>query len=81
MRGLRLLPPAALLLAVGTMGALAQSQPITSPQDAQCRNEARDRVFGAPNPRGLSLYALGTELYYACMKRLGGDPAKAHRRR
>lgn len=81
MSGLRLLSPAAVLVLAGVTGALAQNQPITSPQDGQCRDEARGQVFSAPNPRGLSLYALGTELYYACMKRLGAPTGKPSRRR
>lgn len=81
MSGLRLLSLAILFVMVGVGGALAQNQPITSPQDAQCREEARGRVFSAPNPKGQSLYALGTELYYACMKRLGAPTAKPSRRR
>ena len=68
------------LLAVGCAPAAAQSQPIKSPQDAQCRNEARDHVFTAPNPKGLSPYGLGAELYHACMRRLGAEPGRPSRR-
>ncbi|GJD52708.1 hypothetical protein OPKNFCMD_5474 [Methylobacterium crusticola] len=59
----------ALVLAVPSL-AVAQSEPlIQSPQDEVCRDEARDRVFGAPNPKGLALYDLGVELYENCMWR------------
>lgn len=60
--------------------ALAQNQPIKSPQDAQCRNEARDHVFIAPNPKRLSPYDLGASLYHACMRRLGAEPDRPVRR-
>ncbi|MCJ2023636.1 hypothetical protein [Methylobacterium sp. J-067] len=62
---------AAAVLAATCSGAVAQDQPITSPQDAQCRDEARDKVFAAPNPKGLTPFALGAEIYHACMRRLG----------
>lgn len=65
---------AAALLAAGSTDAVAQDQPITSPQDAQCRDEARDQVFTAPNPKGLTPFALGAEIYHACMRRLGAEP-------
>jgi hypothetical protein len=71
---------AAILLVLGASSASAQNQPITSPQDAQCRGEARDHVFMAPNPKGLSPYALGAELYHACMRRLGAEPERPRRR-
>jgi hypothetical protein len=61
-------------------GAAAQNQPITSPQDAQCRTEARDHVFTAPNPKRLAPYDLGASLYHACMRRLGAEPDRAPRR-
>ncbi|GJD48311.1 hypothetical protein OPKNFCMD_1028 [Methylobacterium crusticola] len=61
--------------------ALAQGEPpIQGPQDAACRDEARDRVFGAPNPKGLSLYNLGVELYQECMRRAQA-PANGSRSR
>ena len=68
------------LLVAGTMACAAQNQPITSPQDARCRDEARDSVFTAPNPKGLSPFAHGAELYHACMRRLGAEPRGAPRR-
>lgn len=70
--GIRTFMAAALLLG-GCIGAVAQDQPITSPQDAQCRDEARDKVFTAPNPQGLTPFALGAEIYHACMRRLGAE--------
>ena len=69
---------AAALLVVGI--APAQAQPIKSPQDATCRDEARNHVFSAPNPKGLTPYALGAELYHACMQRLGAEPRRPPRR-
>ena len=59
----------------GLGNAAGQNQPIQSPQDAACREEARANLFGAPNPQGLGLYQLGTQLYYACMKRTQGQTA------
>ena len=64
----------ATLLFAGCIGAVAQDQPITSPQDAQCRDEARDQVFTAANPKGLTPFALGAEIYHTCMRRLGAEP-------
>jgi len=65
---------AAVLLSLTSYVAVAQNQPITSPQDAQCRDEARDKVFTAPNPKALSPFLLGSEIYHACMRRLGAEP-------
>jgi len=72
---------AVVLSAAGLSGAFAQNQPITSPQDAQCRDEARDKVFSTPNPNGLSPFSLGAELYHACMRRLGAEPSRPSRQR
>jgi hypothetical protein len=72
---------AAVLLVLAASPVSAQNEPITSPQDARCRDEARDHVFTAPNPSGLSPYALGAELYHACMKRLGAEQDETPRRR
>lgn len=63
----------ATLFLAGAATAVAQNQPITCPQDAQCRNEARDQVFSAPNPKRLSPFDLGAEIYHACMIRLGAE--------
>ena len=63
----------ATLFLAGAATAVAQDQPITSPQDAQCRDEARDQVFSAPNPKRLSPFDLGAEIYHACMRRLGAE--------
>lgn len=58
-----------LFLAVsGATLALAEP-PIRSAQDAACRDEARDKVFTAPNPQGLGLEAVGRQIYNACMQR------------
>ena len=57
--------------------AYAQGQPpIQSPQDAACRQEAGNRVFSDPNPRGLDLYSLGRQIWYECMARA----ERSHRR-
>lgn len=61
--------------------ALAQNEPIRSPQDAACRDEAKGKVFGAPNPQRLSLYNLGTQLYHECMRRSGAEGSDARPRR
>ena len=68
---------AAVLFACGTLAASAQNEPIKGPEDAKCRDEARDLVFSAPNPKRLSPFDLGAETYHACMRRLGaeGKPA------
>ena len=70
--GVRFLFTAAVFAATCS-GAVAQDQPITSSQDAQCRDEAREKVFAAPNPKGLTPFALGAEIYHACMRRLGAE--------
>lgn len=74
----------ALLTLIVTFGlsasAVAQNQPIRSQQDAACRDQARDRVFGAPNPQGLSLYDLGAQIYRSCMKQSGGQSARKRTR-
>jgi len=63
--------------------AIAQdaSTPIRSPQDAACRNEARSQVFATPDPRGLGLYAIGRQIYVACMKRTQGGARRAGKSR
>lgn len=61
-----------------TGSALAQTQPpIKSPEDATCRDDARNRLLGAPNPKGLSPFDLGAQLYHECMRRLGAEGADA----
>ncbi len=67
----------ALGIAVALTGsALAQLQPpIKSPEDATCREDARSRLLGAPNPKGLSPFDLGAQLYHECMRRLGAEGA------
>ena len=62
----------AVLLALAWSGSASAEPPIESPQDAACRDEARGKVFGAPNPGGLTLYDLGSQLYHECMRRSGG---------
>lgn len=62
--------------------ASAQGQPpIKSAQDAACRDEAQSRVFGAPNPRGLSMYDLGAQLYQECMRRSQAGSSGSRRSR
>ncbi|TXM99419.1 hypothetical protein FV242_25560 [Methylobacterium sp. WL64] len=58
------------MLAVTTCGAVGQNQPFPSLQNAQCRGEARDKIFNTPNPKRLSPFLLGAEIYHACMRRL-----------
>lgn len=53
--------------------------PIKSPQDAACRNEARAKVFVTPDLGGIGLYAIGRQIYSACMTR--SQPRTARRRR
>ena len=77
MRGARTTLAAAVLLAVGTLTAFAQNEPIQGPEDAKCRDEARDLVFSAPNPKRLTPFDLGAEIYHACMRRLGAEPKTA----
>ena len=77
MSGTRTIFAAAILFAAGTIAASAQNEPIKGPEDAKCRDEARDLVFSASNPKRLSPFDLGAEIYHACMRRLGaeGKPA------
>jgi hypothetical protein len=76
-------PALAAALALAASGAAAQgeSTPIQSPQDAACRDEARSRVFSTPDPKGLGLYAIGRQLYFACMKRAQPGPRGRERAR
>ncbi|GJD58713.1 hypothetical protein [Methylobacterium dankookense] len=61
------------LVAAALSGGAARAEPpIRSPQDAACRNEARAKVFSAPNPRGLELEVIGRQIYHACMRRAKG---------
>lgn len=78
------------LVAVAILGGLAgsgstafaqgESTPIRSPQDAACRNEARAKVFATPDPRGLGPYAIGRQIYMACMRRAQPGPTRRPRR-
>ncbi len=65
-----LIPAAVALLVAAASPALAEP-PIKSPQDAACRDEARAKVFSAPNPEGLSLWDVGAKIYHACMATAG----------
>lgn len=67
---------------VGFLGIVSPTHaeaPIKSPQDAACRNEARAKVFVTPDPGGIGLYAIGRQIYSACMAR--SQPRTARRRR
>lgn len=64
-------------MAVGWQ-ALAEA-PIRSAQDAACRDEARDKVFTAPDPNGLGLQGVGRQLYMACMARSQGRKPRRSR--
>jgi len=68
---------AVVLFTADALSAAAQNQPIQGPEDAQCRDEARDLVFSAPNPKRLTPFDLGAEIYHACMRRLGAEPKAA----
>ncbi len=59
----------AVLLAM-IVGAPAQAE-AADPQPGRrgCRNEARAKVFSAPNPQGLELEEIGRQIYFACMAR------------
>jgi len=58
----------AAILALASGPALAFFEPpVTGPRDAACRDEARAKVFSAPDPEGLGLYATGKRIYMACM--------------
>ena len=70
------------MAAVGLLGIASPTHaeaPIKSPQDAACRNEARAKVFVTPDPGGIGLYAIGRQIYMACMTR--SQPRTARRRR
>jgi hypothetical protein len=70
------------MAAVGLLGIALPARaeaPIKSPQDAACRNEARAKVFVTPDPGGIGLYAVGRQIYTACMTR--SQPRTARRRR
>ena len=61
-------------------GPTAAQPPIQSPQDAACRDEARARVFSAPDPQGLGLHGVGRQIYAACMQRAKGKAGGARRK-
>lgn len=61
-------------------GAARAEPPIRSPEDAACRNEARAKVFSAPNPQGLELEEIGRRIYFACMDRVAKAAAPAAKR-
>lgn len=79
MSGARTTLVAAVLSVAGTLSATAQNEPIKGPEDARCRDEARDLVFSAPNPKRLSPFDLGAEIYHACMRRLGAEGEASRR--
>ena len=67
---------APILLALVSGGAAAFEQPpIQSPQDKSCRDEAAARVFETPDPGNLGVYAIGKQIYFACMQRADAAPA------
>lgn len=71
------------LCCLGAGGAAqAQQPPIQSPQDRACRDEAAGKVFNTPDPQRLGPYAIGRQIYMACMQRAAAPaPGKAARRR
>ncbi|ACL59814.1 hypothetical protein [Methylobacterium nodulans] len=58
----------------------AHAQPIKSPQDQACRDEARARVFSTPDPQGVGPYVIGRQIYMACMQRASHRASVPHRR-
>lgn len=65
---MRTILSALVLSALLTSVAFAQLEPpVQGPADAACREEARSRVFTAPNPNNLSLWDLGSQIWHACM--------------
>ncbi len=64
-----------------SMTAAQAEPPIRSAEDAVCRAEAKARVFAAPNPRNLPLEEVGKGIYFKCMDRIGGKPARKRGRR
>lgn len=71
---LAILAPVLLGLLTGRADAFEQP-PIQSPQDKACRDEAAGRVFETPDPQGLGVYAIGKQIYFACMQRAEAAPA------
>lgn len=65
------LVPAFLVLSISAAAAFSQP-PIQGPQDAACRAEAQSKVFSTPDPQGVGLFAIGKQIYTACMQRAGG---------
>ncbi|RVU15453.1 hypothetical protein [Methylobacterium oryzihabitans] len=63
-----------------TSRVLANEPPIQGPADAACREQARTQVFTAPNPNGLSLWDLGSQLWHSCMAAYHGRSPNADRR-
>ena len=70
-----------LLLAVCAPTGQARAEPpITSAQDAYCRDQARARVFSTPDPRNIGLHEIGRGIYKGCMRSVaGGKGRRGHR--
>jgi hypothetical protein len=64
----RLVAAILILSALPATNAFAWSEPpIKDARDAACRDEARSKVFTAPDPEGKGLFETGRRLYQACM--------------
>jgi hypothetical protein len=63
------------------LSGAAQAQPIQSPQDQACRDEATRRVFSDPNPQNLDPYARGRVFWNACMARGKGKATTGRKKR
>ena len=63
--------------------AAFEQPPIQSPHGKACRNEAAEKVLVAPDPNNLGVYAIGKQIYLACMARSDAAmtaPVKAARK-
>ena len=76
-----LIAPCFIILALAVPALAFDQPPIRNAQDAACRDDARSRVFSAPNPQGLSVWNLGAQLYYQCMARAGGTKGRTRQSR
>ena len=74
MTRLVVLAPVLLALCGGSAAAFEQP-PIQGPQDKACRDEAAGTVFETPDPDNLGAYAVGKQIYFACMRRAEASPA------
>lgn len=72
------------IAAVVSAGEVRAEPPVRSAQDAYCRDQARARVFSAPDPQNVGLHEVGRRIYQGCMRGLTrgqGRRARGHDRR